>query len=365
MPRIRVLGVLVVVLLATTATPASGQALPDVESSAPFDVRVVQRDGRSYLGFSTEARNRGAGALRIRGTGDGSQVMAASQLSEDGSQVLNPNVGTLRYVSTLTHQHWHYMDFMRYELLGVDHPSVLRDQKQGFCLGDAPFVTGWCARDAPALTTTDLGLRPGGHEIYTGNVEGQEILIDPAAAPAGRYVLTARIGPTGVLRETRTDNNVSSTVIQLTWPPGAPPTRPIRSIDSCVGRGCTKSLPARNAAVARALARKALRRTLGRRNAAGARVRCRVFRERVHACRVRVRHGPLSFRGSVRVWYLIGASATRWYYTVKVVRRARGCGDPCTRRIRRARRLGGKVAAATATATGRASATSLLCRPAR
>ena len=69
----------------------------------------------------------------------------------------------------------------------------------------------------------------------------------------------------------------------------------------------------------------------------------------------------MSFRGSVRVWYVIAPSATRWYYTVKVVRRDRGCGDPCTRRIRRARRLGGNIAGAT-TASARASGTSLFCR---
>ncbi len=364
MPWIRVLGVSVLVLLATTAAPAYGQALPDVRPSAPWDVKLVQREGRWYLGFATEARNVGPGALRIRGYGAGNGQMAAQQLREDGAPLV-ANVGTLRYIDSITHQHWHYMEFMRYELRGIDHPAVLRDQKQGFCLdADPPLASDWCASKQPLLTTTELGLQPGGYEVYAPNVEGQEIPIDPTTAPAGRYVLGARIGPTGVLRETRTDNNVSSTVIRLRWPPGAPPTRPIRTIDSCIGRGCTKSLPAGSARVARALARKALRRTLGRRNARGARATCKVYRERAHACRVRVRHGALSFRGSVRVWYRIEPSATRWYYTVNVVRRVRGCGDPCTRRIRRAERRGGKVAAAAATSPGRASATSLLCRPA-
>lgn len=364
MPRIRVLGAFVVVLFATTAASAYGQALPDVRPSAPWDVKVVQREGRWYLGFATEARNVGPGTLRIRGSGAGNGQMAAEQLGEDGAPLV-ANVGTLRYIDSITHRHWHYMDFMRYELRGVDHPAVLRDQKQGFCLdGGAPFVPDWCASNQPALTTTELGLQPGSYEVYAPNVEGQEIPIDPSTAPAGRYLLSARIGPTGVLRETRTDNNVSATVVRLTWPAGAPPQRPIRQIDSCVGRGCTKSLPAGSAAVARALARKALRRTLGRGNARGARVSCKVHRGRAHACRVGVRHGQLSFRGSVRVWYVIGVSATRWYYTVKVVRRTSGCGDPCVRRIRRAGRRGGKVAAA-ATSPGRASATSLLCRLAR
>jgi hypothetical protein len=202
------------------------------------------------------------------------------------------------------------MDFMRYELRGIDHPSLHRDQKQGFCLSDAPFVSGWCSRNEPGLMA-ELGLRPGGRDFYAANIEGQEIAIDPAAAPAGRYVVRARIGPTGVLREARTDNNVALSVIQLTWPTGAPQPRPrpVRTIYSCVGSRCRKTLPARNAAVAPPLARKALRRTLGRKNARGAHMRCRVRRNRVHACRVGVRHAQVSFLGSVRVWYVIAQSA--------------------------------------------------------
>jgi hypothetical protein len=361
----RWLSPLVGALVVANVASAHAQALPDIQASAPYDVRVVQRDGHWYLGFSTEARNVGAGALRIQGHGDGSGVMTARQLTEDGTQVLNPSVGTLQYVSTPTHRHWHYMDFMRYELRGVDHPGVLRDQKQGFCLGAAPFVVGWCSADAPTLTTTELGLRPGGNEVYTANVEGQEIAIDPVTAPAGRYVLTAQIGPTDVLMETRTDNNVSSTVIELAWPAGAPQAepRPVAPIDSCVGKGCTKTLPARSAAAARAHARQALRRTFGRAAARGGRVRCRVWRDRAHVCRVRLRRGWLIFRGSVRIWYVVGPSGTRWYYTVKGVRRIRGCGaeSGCTRRIRRVKRVGGSVAAVQAASGGRVSAASLVC----
>ena len=361
MPRIRAPAVLVVVLMAMTAAPAFGQTLPDVQPSAPSKVQVAQRDGRWYLGFDTETTNVGPGTLRIQGQGDGSGVMTAWQLLDDGTQV--DGVGTLKYVDGITHRHWHFMDFVRYELRGIDHPAVLRDQKQGFCLDDeAWFVPGtWCARDEPARTTMELGLVPGGRDLYRANVEGQEIPIDPVSAPAGRYLLSARIGPTGVIRETRTDNNVASTVVRLTWPTGGAQPQP-QPIHSCVGRRCTKTLPAPRAAVARALARKALRRTLGRGNARGGRVKCTVYREREHACRVRLRRGQVSFRGSVRVWYVIAPSATRWYYTVKVVRRVSGCGDPCTRTIRRTKRLGGNVAGTRTASASRVSGISLLCR---
>ena len=362
----RTLHVLVVVALAATAGPAYGQSLPDIEAGPPFDVGAVQRDGRWYLGFATEARNVGPGALRIRGTGSGSGTMVAAQLTEDGTAVLKEQVGTLQYVSTVTHNHWHFLDFIHYELQGVDHPTMLRDQKQGFCLaGDpaAPFVTGWCAPNQPTLTTTELGLMPGGREVYAPYVEGQEIMIDPTTAPAGRYLLSARIGPTGVLKETGVDNNVASTLIELKWPAGnpGPQLRPVDpAADQCIGAGCTGRLPAASKRAARRLARRALRRTLG--VALPSRrihLRCKVKRDRAHVCRVRVRHGSLSFSGSVRIWYVVRPAGTKWYYTVNGTRRRIGCGSSCNRRIRRVGRVGGAVAVTARRRPGtRASATS-------
>lgn len=365
MQRVHLFLPILAVFFAVAAAPAGGQALPDIEPSVPYDVNVVQRDGVWYLGFATAGRNLGPGALRIQGQGDGSGVMAARQVSEDGAQVLNPDVGTLHYVSMLTHQHWHFMDFMRYELRGIDRPRVLRDQKQGFCLGDAPFVLDWCSSNQPALTTTELGLRPGGLEIYARNVEGQEIPIDPATAPAGRYVLSARIGPTGVLRETRSDNNVAAVVIKLTWPTTdpaqQPEPRPVVAIRSCTGETCRWRLPAAGASSARRLARKALRRTFG--PSRRIRATCRVRRARRHACRVRMQAKRLSFSGSVRVWYVVDTTASRWYYTVDGIRRTRDCSTGrCTRRVRRAGRLGGRVASSPQASAARASATSFACR---
>jgi Lysyl oxidase len=374
-PRMRTLHVLVVVTLAATAGPAYGQSLPDIEPRPPFEVGVVERAGRWYLGFATEARNIGPGALRIRGTGSGSGTMTAAQLTEDGTGVLNDHVGTLQYVATVTHNHWHLLDFMRYELQGVDHPTVVRDQKQGFCLaGDpaAPFVTGWCAPNQPTLTSTEVGLMPGGREVYAPYVEGQEIMIDPTTAPAGRYLLNARIGPTGLLKETRSDNNVASTLIELKWAAGdsQPQLRPVDPADDrCIGAGCTGTLPAASKRAARRLARKALRGTLG--VALPSRrihLTCKVKRDRVHVCRVRVRHGRLSFSGSVRIWYVVRPTGTKWYYTIKGTRRTVGCGSSCNRRIRRVGRLGGTVAVIARTrptARPSATSTSFVCAVAR
>ena len=356
-----------IIAFALGAGPASAAELPDLEQVAPYDVRAVKRDGRWYLGFATAVRNVGAGALRIRGHGSGSGTMAAQQLSEDGLQVLHPHVGTLRYVTTYGHRHWHFMRFMRYELRGMDVPGLLLDRKQGFCLGDAPFVDGWCARDKPALTTTDEGLRPGGIDIYEPNVEGQEIAIDPETAPSGRYVLSSRIGPTGLIQETSTHNNVASTVIALRWP--LRNAQQLAPIGTCVGERCAGTPPAprtaprrMRASDARRLARRALRRTIGR-LPSRTRVRCRESRTRGNVCRVRLARGRLRIAGRVHVWYVLQGAATRWYYSVDLVRHRSGCrrSGRCARRIRRTGRQGGTVATRAQASATTASPTRLVC----
>lgn len=271
-------------------------------------------------------------------------------------------------MTTYGHRHWHYMRFMRYELRGMDVPGVLLDRKQGFCLGDAPFVDGWCAPDKPALTTTDEGIRPGGIDIYEPNVEGQEIAIDPETAPSGRYVLTSRIGPTGLIQETRTDNNVASTVIELRWP--LRDAQEIAPIGTCVGERCAGPLPSprttprrMSGSDARRLVRRALRRTI-RRLPSRIRMRCRESRTRGNVCRVRLVRGRLRFSGRVHVWYVRQGAATRWYYGVSIVRHRRDCrrSGRCTRRIRRFGRRGGTVATRARASATAASPTLLACR---
>ena len=358
------------VLALAAPTAATAAELPDLEQVAPYKVRVVERDGKWYLGFATAVRNVGPGALRLRGYGSGDGAMTAHQLTEDGLFELQPDVGTFRYVTTFGHRHWHFMDFMRYELRSLDFPGLLRDQKQGFCLSDAPaFVDGWCARDQPTLTTTDLGIQPGGIDIYEPNVEGQEIEIDPATAPAGRYMLTSRVGQTGALHEARTDNNAASTVFDLRWPATAG--QEIPRVTSCVGERCAgvaPAVPARppamSAAAARRLARRALRRTIGRRPS-GLTAKCRRSGRGARSCRVRFQRGSRRFSGRVRVWYAIEGAATRWYYTVHLVRRERPCpgSRPCTRRIRRMERLGGTLAGRTRASAASTDAAAFICRP--
>jgi hypothetical protein len=345
----KVLLILAGLLIATLLAPGAAwaQDLPDVEQMPPHGMRVVQRGDHWFLGFGATVQNVGAGVLRIRGTGIGHRTMRAEQVTPDGSAVLVPDVGILRYVTTYGHEHWHYMDFLKYELRGLDQGGVLPDHKQGFCLSAHSFTPERCGLDHPELTTIDEGLEVGESDTYEPNVEGQEIEIDPETTPSGRYVLSSRIGPTGVLQEARTDNNVASTVIELRWP--LTNGQPIPPVSSCEGEGCAGALPAppvlgrMTAAEARRLARLALRRTF-RRLGSRVRMRCRPRGANGRACRVTWQRGRWHYGGVVRVRHAVLGAAKRWYFRVNIVGRAAGCsGAGCVRRIRRPERSGGTL----------------------
>src|SRR4051794_28990348 len=131
MRRLRLATAVLALVLGAGWSSAWAAELPDLEQIPPYEIRVEHRDGRWFLGFATATRNVGAAALRIRGARRADGTMAATQLSEDGLEILAPNVGTFRYVTTYGHGHWHFLGFMRYELRGIDAPGALLDHKQG------------------------------------------------------------------------------------------------------------------------------------------------------------------------------------------------------------------------------------------
>jgi len=239
-------------LVAATASPqgAGRELLPDLDQVVPSQL-VVQHSGdpgrQTYrLGFQSAAGNVGEGPLII----DGHRVdlstptMAADQLvdRDDGSQGTTPDVGSLRFVRSPDHRHWHLLRFMRYELRSAGDGAVrVRDRKTGFCLGDRYAVT---SRDLPAraprkVYTTRCGLNlidrlsvregisVGYGDNYTAFLEGQSLPLN--GLHSGRYVLVHRVNAERRFRELSYDNNASSVLLDLRWRQGVPILRGLRS----------------------------------------------------------------------------------------------------------------------------------------
>jgi hypothetical protein len=211
--------------------PAPAPVLPDLRQALPSDVKIAQIGGTWRLGFGSEVVNDGPGYLKITGNGnqpDGSggyTPMVADQVVQmsDGTSTTVPGIGQMHYVIGGGHQHWHLLDFERYELRSAADPAntIVKDQKTGFCLADA-FTTNNCGLNHPELTTVSEGIGAGGSDTYLGYLEGQYLLLDPATTPAGDYLLVNRVNPTGALSEANGSDNAASVRLALTWSNGTP-----------------------------------------------------------------------------------------------------------------------------------------------
>jgi len=247
-------GALVAAATLTTlafAETAGGDALlPDFNIVTPqgFVLQKTVDAGKPHwrLGFISAAYNQGTGPALVRG--ERSPLRPAEMLAEqivarsDGSTSTIPNVGTMKYAVEPSHEHWHLLRFMVYELRRVsDYKLVRPDEKRGFCLGDrykvpkakspgtpskAVYVFD-CAGKKPAATEVEEGMSIGWGDDYTQLRDGQ--YIDITGIPAGVYYLVHRVNPSRRLKESDYRNNTSSLRLQIDWP-GGPTRKPTTTI---------------------------------------------------------------------------------------------------------------------------------------
>jgi hypothetical protein len=205
--------------------PVATQVLPNLRQELPSDVKVAQVSGTWRLGFASEVTNDGPGFLKITGNGPGDAPMTADQIVQmsDGSESTIAGIGTMHYVVGGGHEHWHLLDFERYELRRANDPDtpLLKDQKTGFCLANA-FTDDICGRNHPELTTVSEGISPGGSDTYLGYLEGQYIQLDRTTVPTGDYLLVNRVNPTGALLDGDSADDVATVRLSIKWGASTP-----------------------------------------------------------------------------------------------------------------------------------------------
>jgi hypothetical protein len=221
---------------------AGAEQLPDLDQEVPSSLEVTRSgppsDPSYWLGFQSAVRNVGEGTLVIRGHRSARQpAMTADQVigRTDGSHEVVRDIGSLEYVTSPDHRHWHYLGFDRYELHRAGSANaVVRDRKSGFCLGDRYRVTtvrvanaipagvyrGRCGLEEPGLVDIEEGISPGYGDVYKAFLEYQDLPLD--GLPDGRYVLVHRVNADGQLRELSYANNAASVLIDVRWRRGVP-----------------------------------------------------------------------------------------------------------------------------------------------
>ena len=106
------------------------------------------------------------------------------------------------------HNHAHYTNYARYELLDPTNLAVVTGHKQGFCLLDS---NGLCAN--PVYTCGNQGLSAGCADIYHASLGCQ--YLDVTDVPSGSYRLRVTIDPFGRIPELSEANNVVEQVVTI------------------------------------------------------------------------------------------------------------------------------------------------------
>ena len=340
-----VLALVLACAAASSAEAATTPLLPDLVQKYPREVQV-ETDSSSgtahyLIGFLSAVNNFGAGPLIVHGhRPDAFQPgMTADQVvtNADGSQTVRPNVGRLVYVNAITHQHWHYVGFDRYELRRPsDNALIAPDQKSGFCLGDRyeafsetpvpgkpaqPVYRGNCApNDSQALEVTE-GISVGYGDDYAPIKEGQ--VVDVTGVPAGRYYLVHRVNADRSLLETTYANDAATVLVELAWPHGMQSAPAVKVLNTCSDADRCP-IPKMTKRKALDFAGRAIDRALH--HGVDAKTTCKVASSAAATCRTAFRDGHRSLSGVVRVRYIFPGGLQYWAYRVNL--RANGKPRP-------------------------------------
>jgi hypothetical protein len=264
MGRILIISALAFALLApfasatTNVSPASapGDVLPDLNQVTPdsLEVQHVIVRGRDEfrLGFDSATENLGPGPLTIHGFRPNKLTprMQVDQLvtQRDGSTRLIRGVGEMQYVRNPDHNHWHFLDFARYELrpAGGFGPTRRGDRKTGFCLGDRyrahgarslpgfqpfPAQGDTCGLGKTGLVGLFAGISTGYGDEYAAQLEGQ--YIDITGIVPGRWNLVHTENANHRLLESDYTNNSSSLLVTIDWPGGMHRMPSVRILKRC------------------------------------------------------------------------------------------------------------------------------------
>jgi hypothetical protein len=222
---------------------------PDLRSNPAFGVTVLTSDdfpadpnapivppNHDYLAFAATVWNDGSSPLVVEGSrGSGADLMQARQYfyDKEGEQLGWAPVGSMQYDPKLGHQHWHFLDFAQYNLLGSTKQQLVRSQKEAFCLAptdavnllnpDANWQPGSIGLFSQCGQNTSIGIREnldvGWGDTYGQFLPGQSF--DITDLPNGTYYIQVKANPDRKLYETDTTNNDSLRRIVLGGKPGA------------------------------------------------------------------------------------------------------------------------------------------------
>jgi hypothetical protein len=216
-----------------------GAFLPDLRVYPAYSIAVVSEPGgRDFLSFNATTWNGGRGTMMIEGfRRNGVPNMDAYQILADGAQqVAALPAGKLEYHRGDGHDHWHLLDFGRYELTDANRVVVRDSGKQAWCLAltDAVDLSPlYVDRNAQMESLGDACGGPD--DLWSRQVIPQTgQVFDITALANGEYYIKLTANPDNVLAEEDLTNNTSYRWVILDGEPGARTVRvpPYQGIDT-------------------------------------------------------------------------------------------------------------------------------------
>ncbi len=212
------------------AAPPEGTPLPDLRSLPAFDINL--NGTGNQMRFAANVWNGGNSPLVIDGfRTEDEDVMAAYQyfFDTEGEQVGYEAVEDSGfYWHAENHNHWHFEDFAKYQLLDADKNVVQDSGKVSFCLANTDAVdytvpgADWRPENTDLSTSCgqrrSLSVREvlsaGSGDTYAQYRAGQAFggIRD---LPNGRYYVRVHANPNDALIESDTTNNVEDRLIRL------------------------------------------------------------------------------------------------------------------------------------------------------
>jgi hypothetical protein len=344
--------------------------LPDLVQQPPLQISVTQASASYRLGFNSAVENHGAGPLIVNGhrASTATANMTADQVvnKSDGSTQTFPAIGSMVFYTP--HNHWHYLNFDRYELRSTTGTLVAPDQKAGFCLGDrytpnsngtrnenpspGPYTFNNCAPGNTAALSLTEGISVGYGDEYEPQLEGQ--YIDVTGVNPGNYVVVHRTNSDGALQESNTSNDAASALVTL-WPNGIGVSPFLTVLKTCPGTatcsltssaGSPTSIarsrwgipvgglpyqlrhspppddpPLLVGRAARFYAHQALARIAGTKSSGRAKVRCASSSRTASSCSVSWKVNGAAYSGTLEISLPKKNSQHWWRYTTNLVRK--------------------------------------------
>lgn len=197
--------------------------LPDMIPLPSHGIRTSHtRSGLDLLDFGATVWMGGNGPLDVEGfRSAGSPVMKAYQYFwRDGKVIGRTRAGTMGFDTQKGHNHWHFQQFAKYQLLNKNKSLTVSSHKVGFCIAptdaidlvlknatwNPPFLGfGDCGSQTSLWVGEQMPL--GWGDTYTQSVAGQAFNITHVRN--GTYFIAVTANPERVIHETNTRNDVS------------------------------------------------------------------------------------------------------------------------------------------------------------